>query len=47
MTLDEAIEQLGALVSKCGGEGDEALDTVKDHLARLQREVDYLVTGDD
>lgn len=47
MTLDEALEVLGGLVARAGGEGDAALDTVKDHLGRLQREVDYLVTGDD
>jgi tRNA(Ile2) C34 agmatinyltransferase TiaS len=32
--LGDAIETLGGLVSAAGGEGDEALDVVKDALAR-------------
>lgn len=33
MTTDEAIEVLGGLVAQAGGEGDGALDAVKDALA--------------
>lgn len=35
MTLDEALETLGGLVSRSGGEGDEALDKVKDAITVL------------
>lgn len=30
LTIDEAIEEIGALVSEAGGDGDEALDVLKD-----------------
>jgi hypothetical protein len=44
MTLDEAIEALGGLVSEAGGEGDDALDVVKDALERAERQ-DQVVGG--
>jgi hypothetical protein len=37
MSLDEAIEELGALVSRAGGEGDDALDVVKEAAGVLQQ----------
>lgn len=35
--IDRAIEALGSVVAQCGGEGDEALDLVKDALASNDR----------
>ena len=38
MTPDEAIEILGGLVSRCGGEGDDALDVIKDALGSVRKQ---------
>lgn len=35
MSIDEAIEVLGGLVSEAGGEGDDALDVIKDAVTAL------------
>ena len=42
MTTDEAIEVLGGLVAQAGGEGDDALDTIKDALAPEREALDVL-----
>lgn len=36
MTVDEAIEELGDLVSRAGGEGYMALDVIKDAMQRAE-----------
>lgn len=42
MTIEQAIEELGNLVSENGGKGDEALDVVKDTISHLRHEIRYL-----
>lgn len=37
LSLDEAIETLGGLVSRAGGEGDEALDVFKDLAGEVEQ----------
>ncbi|HEX7992354.1 MAG TPA: hypothetical protein VF506_00440 [Streptosporangiaceae bacterium] len=37
MNRNDAIEALGSLVSRAGGEGDEALDVFKDTVAEVDR----------
>lgn len=37
LTVEEALEILGGLVARAGGEGDEALDRVKDECYAAHR----------
>lgn len=48
--LNDAVETLGNLVSRAGGEGDEALSVVKDALAerdRLVRGIEQVIAATD
>lgn len=42
MTIDEAIERLGSLVARSGGEGDDALDVFKDTCSVASRALDFV-----
>lgn len=45
MTIDEAIEALGGLVSAAGGEGDDALDVFKEVSSAARRALAVLNDG--